>query len=444
MNTFRSLLSANEFRVDSSPAQDLTHRANALWLLTLVALFGLVTGCGGNSTQPPATIAFESSRALDGSDAVTGAGNIWLVKSDGSGATPLTKLTAGGAADFDVVWSPDGSKLAFDSFRALDGSNAANPNNTFNVWVVNADGSGAKPLTTITAVSLRGSTEPHWSPDGQKLAFGSDRALDGSDAAFADGTENIWLVNADGSGTTPVTKLTTVGGSSFSPRWSPDGSKIAFLSLRALDGSDAGNRGGCNVWMVNSDGSGATPLTRLTSPVSCGDSLAWSPDGSKLVYESTRALDGTDASNGSANNFWMMSADGSGATPLTRYNTFNQLSEIVWAPDGSKLAFVSDRALDGADAANTNSSLNLWVVNATGSAATPLTMLTASRVNAFNPRWAPDGSELSFSSNRSMDGGNAANTNGAYNIWLVNADGSSPVPVTGLQNASSFLAEWKP
>src|SRR5260370_819703 len=306
MNTFRSLLSANEFRVDSSPAQDLTHRANALWLLTLVALFGLVTGCGGNSTQPPATIAFETSRALDGSDAVTGAGNIWLVKSDGSGATPLTKLTAGGAADFDVAWSPDGPKLPFDS-------------------------------------------------------------------------------------------------------------------LRVLDGSDAGNRGGCNVWMVNSDGSGATPLTRLTSPVSCGDSLAWSPDGSKLVYESTRALDGTDASNGSANNFWMMSADGSGATPLTRYNTFNQLSEIVWAPDGSKLAFVSDRALDGADAANTNSSLNLWVVNATGSAATPLTMLTASRVNAFNPRWAPDGSELSFSSNPSMDGGNAANTNGAYNICLVNA-----------------------
>src|SRR5260370_15037700 len=132
VNTFRALLSANEFRVDSSPAQDLTHRANALWLLTLVALFGLVTGCGGNSTKPPATIAFESSRALDGSDAVTGAGNIWLVKSDGSGATPLTKLTAGGAPDFDVVWSPDGSKLAFRAFSALVASHSAKLNKTFN------------------------------------------------------------------------------------------------------------------------------------------------------------------------------------------------------------------------------------------------------------------------------------------------------------------------
>src|SRR5260370_5532954 len=63
MNTFRSLLSANEFRVDSSPAQDLTHRANALWLLTLVALFGLVTVCRGNSLQPPATRTVASSPA---------------------------------------------------------------------------------------------------------------------------------------------------------------------------------------------------------------------------------------------------------------------------------------------------------------------------------------------------------------------------------------------
>lgn len=69
-----------------------------LRVLMLVVLLGLVTGCGGNITQPPVTsiaplggnIAFESSRALDGSDTVppNGTGNIWVIKADGSGATP--------------------------------------------------------------------------------------------------------------------------------------------------------------------------------------------------------------------------------------------------------------------------------------------------------------------------------------------------------------------
>src|SRR5262249_50832795 len=138
------------------------------------------------------------------------------------------------------VWSPDGSKIAFASRRALDGSNAVNTHGTQNVWVMNADGSSPAPLTKLTAIAGTGfnivgadSFNPVWSLDGSKIAFVSKRALDGSDAVNANGAQNIWVMNADDSGLTPLTKLTACVnclGNGLNPVWSPDGNKIAFVS----------------------------------------------------------------------------------------------------------------------------------------------------------------------------------------------------------------------
>jgi len=92
---------------------------------------------------------------LDGSDALNNNStvNIWLVNADGSGVAPLTKLTAPGAGSSSPIWSPGGTQVFFHSARALDSTDAANPNSTRNIWVVNADGSGATPLTKITAAN---------------------------------------------------------------------------------------------------------------------------------------------------------------------------------------------------------------------------------------------------------------------------------------------------
>src|SRR5260370_20514608 len=207
-----------------------------LWLLPLA-------GCGGGATHSltptsqPRTIAFNSRRAVDGSAAANtnGTQNIGVMKSDGTGATPLTKRTASQADVVAAAWSPDGSKIAFESFRAMDGSDAPSTNNTLNIWAMKSDGTGATPLTRLTALNAH-SFGPVWSPDSSKIAFAALRALDGSDAAGTKYISNVW---ADGAGGAPATTLTTSTATSPGRVWSPCARNRALLSLRALHGSDA-------------------------------------------------------------------------------------------------------------------------------------------------------------------------------------------------------------
>jgi len=394
-------------------------------------------------TVAAATITFQSSRALDGSDAANtnSVANVWLVNPDGTGTAALTKLTSTFASSFNPVWSADGSKIASAAGRALDGTDADNTNGTRNVWEVNSDGSGATHLTGLTA-SGTSVDFPVWSPDGSKIAFQSARNLDGSDSLSPNFIINIWVVNSDGSGSaTALTKTTLNGTSNESPVWSPDGSKIVFASARKLDGSNAVNTNGTkNIWLMNANGSGITPLTKLTAVGADSDVPSWTADGSKVVFQSGRALDGSDAVNThGTGNVWLINADGSGATALTKLtnSVFESVGNAKASPDGNKIVFASARALDGSDALNTNSTQNIWVVNADGSSPTPLTKLTAAGAGSLAPVWSPGGTQVFFSSQRALDGTDAANANTTRNIWVVNADGSGAAPLTKLTAAGA-------
>jgi len=433
-----------------TPSKNLA--SSSLFILSTL----LVSSCGSNpmSTTPvtPAvlTVAFGSTGALDGSNNTNPADNIWVAKSDGSGLMPLTRLTMSGADSGEPIWSPDSKKIAFVSTCALNGSDAAGTAN--NIWVINADGSGAAPLTHLTA---SGNTYWNlaWSPDSKKLAFASSAALDGSDALNTNAAVNVWVMNADGTAATPVTRLTVAepdgSWTSQLPVWSPDSTRLAFLSVGALDGTNALNPNRVfNIWTAKADGSSAAPLTRLSANGVSQTYPAWSPDGTKISFIAQRALDGTDApspTNGS--NLWTINADGTATTHLTSFTTNDFMFYPVWSPDGRKLVFGSARAFDGSDAFNVNSTTNVWTINSDGTGAFAVSRLTTTGINFVLPlTWSPDGKKIGFTSQRAVDGSDAANPSGQTNVWLLNADGTGAMPLTHLTTgtAGSGLPTWKP
>ncbi len=426
----------------SENARALPHAQVHLWLLAFVLI-----ACGGSPRG--LRVVFDSPQKVDGTDAlnsndpynINGTSNIWRVNADGTSLTPLTNATATDASSFLPQWSPDSSKLVFNSSRKLDGTDASNP--ASNIWRVNADGTGLAPLTHATAARAD-SAQPQWSPDGTKVVFVSRRNLDGTDAPSVNDTYNIWRMNADGTGLTPLTNTIAYGADGWMPQWSPDGSKLVFNSSRRLDGTDApGANFTFNIWLMSANGTGLTPLTNATAARADSAGYQWSPDGSKVVFDSSRRLDGTDAPNTNFTyNIWRVNADGTGLMPLTNLTAARADSAgPQWSPDGSKVVFDSFRRLDGTDAPNANFTSNIWLMNADGTGRAPLTTATALGVVSLEPRWSPDGSKVVFRSTRKLDGTDAPSANVTYNIWRVNADGTGLMPLTRA-TANAVNSEW--
>ena len=123
---------------------------------------------------------------------------VYVMNADGSG---LRRLTRNGARNFAPAWSPNGQRIAFErragreKYGSCSGCGRAS---TFQVYVVNADGTGERMLA-------QDGTQPFWSPDGQKIAFGRK--------------SDIYLMNADGSGQRNLTR--SAGRGESLPVWSP-------------------------------------------------------------------------------------------------------------------------------------------------------------------------------------------------------------------------------
>ncbi len=344
--------------------------------------------------------------------------NIWIATTDGKTSYPLTQL--GRANSQFPRWSPDGTKLLYQSSRALDGSDQDIGRS--NIWVVNADGSNHKPLTSLTQAD---SFLPQWSPDGKQIVYGSFQALDGTD--YKSDFSNIWMMNSDGSNPKPLTKLTK--GGSYEPQWSPDGKQIVYESARALDGNDSTNEH-YNIWIMNADGSSPKPLTQLTK----ADSYLpqWSPDGSKIAYQSFQALDGKDHKN-DFSNIWVVNSDGSNPKPITQLTKAGSYS-AQWSSDSTHLLYESSRALDGTD--NTNEHYNIWIADLNDPNHKPLTHFT--QADSYVPQGSADGSQLIYGSSATLDGADQ-NNNHLSNIWVMNLDQLETKPLTQSNNAHSFL-----
>jgi len=169
-----------------------------------------------------------------------------------------------------IAFSPDGKRIAY-SLAQGEGAQ---------IYVANADGSGARALTD-TPYQINSS--PSWSPDSKRLAFVSNRG----------GSPQIYVMNADGSG---VKRLTFQGNYNQTPDWSPRGDLIAFTARDERNAFD--------LFTVNVD---SGKITRLTQDQGNNEEPSFSPNGRLILFTSNR---------GGGSNLWVMTTNGETQYPL--------------------------------------------------------------------------------------------------------------------------------
>jgi dipeptidyl aminopeptidase/acylaminoacyl peptidase len=245
--------------------------------------------------------------------------------------------------------------------------------------------------------------DPHLSPDGKLVAY----VLTTIDQKKNRRESSIWVVPADGSAA--PRRLSAEGFSSNSPRWSPDGKTLAFLSARASD-LPAGESPKSQIYLLSIAGGGeAIALTKLKNSV---QSYQWSPEGSRLVVVSTSGpMDGVAAADRKSDvrhyshiqykfndsgwfddkrrHLWVVSVPGGEAKQITEGQDWND-TDPQWSPDGTRIAFVSDRT---GKAYDNSHNTDVWVIPAAGGS---LTKISDHAFEDENPRWSPDGKQILF------------------------------------------------
>jgi Tol biopolymer transport system component len=215
---------------------------------------------------------------------------------DGSNQRRLTNTPG---ENWHPAWSPNGTRIVF---QCMSGG-------TFNVCVINADGSGYTQITHWTRDDGLAQC-PVWSPDGQKIVVTHELG----------GGQKLVVMNADGSNQTEIVNL------GRDPSWSPEGTQIAFIRWES---------GGLQVWTTSPDGSNTRVLTQ-------GDHdhmyPTWSPDGSQIAFEYDHA------------HVAVIDAGGGPPRIIADKNSYN----LSWSPDGKKIVIAP-------------SGEGLWLVNADGS-----------------------------------------------------------------------------
>ena len=348
------------------------------------------------------------------------------------GGNPV-RVTDSPAEDLNPVWSPDGQTLAF--YRHAP--------ETDGLYLVPALGGAERKLTTVYAnrFSFGQHTWLDWSPDGKWLVV--------TDKSSSQEPFSLYLLSPESG---EKRQLTAPPGSIIgdcSPAFSPDGKMLAFVRVISASVGD--------IYLIPTSGGEAR---RLTLDNQCLNDLAWTSDGRRIIFSSRRgginrlwevplsggALQCISAAGNRVRrpNFsqngkamaWMQSSDNAdiwrielkaqaspaaisanAPTPIITSTLIE--SSPAYAPDGKRIAFVSNRS----------GSNEIWVSQHDGSA--PLQLTSFQGPQAGSPRWAPDGKSIVFDSRPE---GNA-------DIFMINSEGGQPRRLT-TESSEDIVPTW--
>ena len=286
-------------------------------------------------------------------------------------------------------------------------------------------GQRSSGFTSADIHSLRGLGDVQVSPDGKRIAY----ALTRRDGPGAPRSET-WIRDLS-SGT--ETRLGTDATGASTPRWSPDGKSIAFFG-RVNDST--------GLAVANSDGTGIHFIApvRGTNHVlpSTGERVGWSPDGTRLAFVSSAAGPEEDA-NGDPMVITRYSYKPTASEGLTRFNDNRRLHvfiadvesrsvrqltsgnyyehSIQWSPSGTELLFVSNHGADPDRVFN----YDIFVADAQSGAVRQLTRTPNAE---YQPSWSPDGKTIAYLGTKRLLTSSETTMEDTH-VWIMNADGSN-------------------
>ena len=349
------------------------------------------------------------------------------------GKNPLNLTADSNADETQPSFSPDGERIAFRSERERGG-----------IFVMGATGESVKRLTDF-------GYHPAWSPDGSEVAFATHNIEDPNDRSLE--RSDVWIVNAATGVKRQLTGETI--GDAAQPQWSPTGARIAYWSRQK-----GGQR---DVWTIPA--SGGTPVA-VTDDAAFDWNPVWAPDGKHLYFASDR---------GGQMNLWRVpieektgkvtgppeslttpspyaqhlsfSRDGRRAVYVSQVGSKNilkagfnpDLAELTGQPvaitKGFKYTSQPNLSPDGqwfVYSTQGEKQEDLFVIDKDGTSAPR--QLTDDHFKDRHPRWSPDGRRIVFYSDRS----------GRYEAWTINRDGSGLQQMTFTTGEPIIYSFWSP
>jgi Tol biopolymer transport system component len=247
-------------------------------------------------------------------------------------------------------------------------------------------------LTNLTGRFQGEYTQPVWSPNGNRLLLSESIPRGGGGGAVMD----VRLGGGKPIGSVP---LKLFRGFAFGSTWSPDGTRVAYVTTAGGGGRKA------FYWdLANGESE------RLPGIPEGADNLAWSPDGEWIAFayytDSTRQID----------DLYKIRTDGTGLARLTSTPSAEEHTP-VWSPDGTQIVFSRRERPD-----HGVGKFDLYRMNADGGG---IIQITDDPADDYSPAWSPDGSRIAFVSDR-----NDAGDNNNSEIYVINVDGTGEFRMT--------------